>query len=165
MMFQRYWRTALIAPAVGFLFGAVVFGLVTMTGNPQARTGQTIRDLAVAVLTYGTIGLVISLAALTGGVVVVAGIDRRLTKSSGARTALAAFGAAGGVLILGVVFAIVQWAIGDGGWAYLIVILSVALAIAAGIVAAILVYRVERRSERTRPQPVEHPLPSAWVDF
>ena len=163
MMVHRYWRTALMAPVVGFLL-AVVFGLVNLAGNPRARTGQTIEDIVRAILAFGAAGLVVGIAALIGGIILVACVDRQLAKSSGTRAALAALGAAGGVLILGIVFATVQGVIGEG-WAYLIITFTVVLAIAAGIVAAFLVYRAERRSERTRPERVEHPLPSAWVEF
>ena len=163
-MVHRYWRIALLSPAVGFLLGAVVIGLVYLAGNPWARTHQTLENFVVAVLSVGTIGLVVGIAALLGGFVVVACIDRQLAKSSGTRTALAAVGAAGGVLLLGIVFATVQGVLAVG-WASLIIGLSVALAIAAGVVAAILVYWAERKSQRIRPERVEHPLPSAWVDF
>uniref|UniRef100_UPI001E61174D hypothetical protein n=1 Tax=Cryobacterium sp. Y50 TaxID=2048286 RepID=UPI001E61174D len=114
---------------------------------------------------YGFFGFMVAIAALTGGVLLIASSDRHLAKSAGSRTALAALGATGGVLVLGIVFATVQWAIGANGWAYLLVMFTVALAIAAGIVAAFLVYRAERRSERTQPERARHPLPSAWVDF
>ncbi len=54
-MIHRYWRTALMASRVAFLLGGVVFGLATITGNPQARTGQTIGDFIRAVLVYGSV--------------------------------------------------------------------------------------------------------------
>ncbi|TFD51658.1 hypothetical protein E3T46_08225 [Cryobacterium sp. Hh11] len=164
MMVHRYWRIALVAPVIGFLLGAAVVGVMSLGSNPQARAGQTIEGVVRAILGFGAVGLVVSIAALVGGVVLVGCLDRHLAKSSGARTALAALGAAGGVLVLGIVFATVQGIIG-AGWAYLIITFTVALAIAAGIAAAFLVHRAERRSERTRPERVEHPLPSAWVDF
>ena len=164
-MIHRYWRIALIAPVLGSLLGAVVFGLMNLAGNPRARTGHKIEDIVRAVLSFGSAGLVVAIAALIGGIILVACADRQLAKSSGTRTALAALGAAGGVMILGIVFATVQWVIGDGVWGYLLVLFSVALAIAAGIVSAILVYRAERRSERTPSEAVQHPLPSPWVEF
>ncbi|WP_104083945.1 hypothetical protein [Cryobacterium sp. Y11] len=105
------------------------------------------------------------MAAVLDGIILVAFVDRHLAKSSGLRATAAAFGAAGGVLILGIVFATWRWAIGVGSCAFLIVGFSVALAVAAGIVAAILVHRAERRSEHAGPERVEHPLPSAWADF
>ena len=165
MMVHRYWRIALMAPVLGFLLGATVFGLVAMTGNPEARSHQMVAYLVRSGLAYGFFGLVVSIAALIGGVLLVASSDRHLAKSSGTRIARAGLGASGGVLALGIVCATVQWAIGASGWAYLLVMFTVALAITAGIVAAFLVHWTERRSERARPERVEHPLPSAWVDF
>jgi cytochrome bd-type quinol oxidase subunit 2 len=165
MMVHRYWGIALMALVIGFLLGAVVFGVVYLGGSPWARDGQNLEAVMRPVLSFGTVGLVVASAALIGGYVLVASTDRQLAKASGTRTALAALGASGGVLVLGIVFATVQWAIGASGWTYLLVMFTVALAIAAGIVAAFLVHRAERRSERTRPGRVEHPLPSAWVDF
>ena len=164
MMIHRYWRVLLIAPIIGFLLGAGVFGVMAIGGNPHTRAGQTIGDVVRAILAYGAVGLVVSVAALIGGYVLVACLDRHLTTSSNTRTVLAALGAAGGVLIVGIVLAVVLEMIGDGGWSYLLVIFSVVLAFAAGIVAAILVCRAERR-DRTRPGRIEHALQSARVDF
>ncbi|WP_104129961.1 hypothetical protein [Cryobacterium sp. N21] len=164
MMFHRYWPIALLAPVLGFLLGTAVLGVMTMGGNPQARAGQTIEGVVRSVLGFGSVGLAVSIAALIGGVVLVACVDRQLEKTSGARSAWAALGAASGVLVLGIVFATVEGVIGEG-WAYLIITFTLVLAAAAGIVAAFLVYRMERRSERIPPTRVEHPLPSAWVEF
>lgn len=163
-MIHRYWRIALMAPAIGFLLGAGVVGVMALGGNPQARAGETIDGALRAVLGFGAVGLVVSIAALLGGVVLVGCVDRHLVKSSGARAAWAALGAASGVLVLGIVFATVQGLFGEG-WAYLIITFTLTLAIAAAIVAAFLVYRADRRNERDRPARVEHPLPSAWEDF
>ena len=163
-MVHRYWRIALLAPVLGFLLGAAVLGVMVVGGNPQARAGQTIESVARAVLSLGSVGLAVSLAALIGGIIMIACVDRHLAKTSGARAAWAALGAAGGVLVLGTVFATVQGIISDS-WAYLIITFTLMLAAAAGIVAAFLVYRADRRSERTPPTRVEHPLPSAWVEF
>ena len=165
MMVHRYWPLALVAPVVGFLLGAVVFGVVFLGGSSWARNGQNLEGVVRSGLASGFIGLVVAIAALIGGVLLVASTDRQLAKASGTRTALAALGASGGVLVLAIVFATVQWALGASGWIYLLVMFTVALAIAAGIVAAFLVHWAERRSERTRPGRVKHPLPSAWVDF
>ncbi|TFD58887.1 hypothetical protein E3T39_10990 [Cryobacterium suzukii] len=164
MMIHRYWRIMLIAPVIGFLLGAGVFGVMAMGGNPHTRTGQTIGDVVPAILAYGALGLAVSIAALIGGFVLVGCLDRHLTKSSDTRTVLTALGAAGGVMIVGIVLAIVQETTGDDSWSYLLLLFSVVLAIVAGIVAAVLVCWAERR-ERTGPERVEHPLPSAWVDF
>ena len=159
-MIHRYWRILLVAPVIGFLLGAGVFGVIALGGNPYIRTGQSAGGVVAAILAYGAVGLVVSGAALIGGFVLVGCLDRHLTKSSGTRTALAALGAAGGVLTVGIVLETV----GNSGWSYLLVIISLVVATVAGSVAAILVYRAERR-ERTRPGRVAHPLPSAWVDF
>ena len=164
-MVHRYWRIALMAPVVGFLLGAVVFGVLYLGSSPRARTGLSLEAIARPVLSFGAVGLLVGTAALAGGFVLVGWLDRHLAKSSGARTLLAALGAACGVLVLGTACATVLWAIGASGWAYLLVMSTVVLAIAAGIAAAFLVHRAERRSERARPARVEHPLPSAWVDF
>ncbi|WP_104199742.1 hypothetical protein [Cryobacterium sp. Y29] len=164
MMIHRYWRILLVAPVIGFLLGAGVFGVIALGGNPFTRTGQSAGDVVRAILNYGAVGLVVSGAALIGGFVLVGCLDRHLTKSSGTRTALAALGAAGGVLILEIVLAIVPETVGNSGWSYLLVIISLVVASVAGSVAAILVHWAERR-ERTRPDRVAHPLPSAWVDF
>ncbi len=153
-----------MAPVLGFLLGAAVFGVMAMGGNSQTRSGTTVESVARAVLGFGSVGLAVSLAALIGGIMMVACIDPHLAKTSGARTAWAALGAASGVLVLGIVFATVQGRVGDN-WASLIVSFTVVLAIVAGIVAAFLVYRAERRSERIRPARVEHPLPGAWLEF
>ena len=160
MMIHRYWRILLVAPVIGFLLGAGVFGVIALGGNPYTRTGQSAGDVVRAILNSGAVGLVVSGAALIGGFVLVGCLDRHLTKSSGTRTALAALGAAGGVLTVGIVLETV----GNSGWSYLLVIISLVLASVAGSVAAILVHWAERR-ERTRPDRVAHPLPSAWVDF
>ena len=163
-MVHRYRRTALIAPVIGFLLGAVVFGVLSTGGPLWTWSGATVASVARAAFGFGVVGLAVSLAALIGGIVVVACIDRQLTGSSSSRTLCAAFGAAGGVLVLGIVFATVQGLTGEN-WAYLIVCFTVVLAILAGIIAAILVHRAERLSERTRPTRAEHPLPSAWSEF
>lgn len=155
----------MLAPVLGFLLGVTVFGLLASTGSLAARSGRLLQDLVRPGLAYGGVGLVVGIAALMGGIILVASIDRHLTKRSGARTALAALGAAGGVLVLGFVFAIAQWSNGAGSWATLIIGFSAAIAFAAGVVAAILVNRAERQSQRVRPQRVEHPSPSPWTDF
>lgn len=162
---HRYWRIAAAAPVLGFLLGVSVFGLMAATASPEARSGRLIEYLVRSGLAYGGVGLLVGIAALLGGIIVVGSMDRHLTKPSGSRTALASLGAAGGVLVLGIVFATVQWSNGAGGWATVIIGFSVALAIAAGIVAAVLVHRAERQSERIRPAPVEHPRASAWTEF
>ncbi|TFD70597.1 hypothetical protein [Cryobacterium sp. Hb1] len=164
MMIHRYWRILLVAPVIGFLLGAGVFGVIALGGNPYTRTGQSAGGVVSAILAYGAVGLVVSGAALIGGFVLVGCLDRHLTKSSGTRTVLAALGAAGGVLTMGIVLVIVSETMRNGGWSYLLVIISLVVATVAGSVAAILVYRAERR-ERTRPGRVAHPLPSAWEDF
>ena len=163
-MIHRYWRILLVAPVIGFLLGAGVFGVIALGGNPYTRTGQSAGGVVRATLAYGAVGLVVSGAALIGGFVLVGCLDRHLTTSSGTRTVLAALGAAGGVLMVGIVLGIVLGTIGNGGGSYLLVIISLVVASVAGSVAAILVYRAERR-ERTRPGRVAHPLPSAWEDF
>ena len=53
MMVHRYWRIALMAPVLGFLLGATVFGLVAMTGNPEARSHQMVAYLVRSGLAYG----------------------------------------------------------------------------------------------------------------
>ncbi|WP_166788174.1 hypothetical protein [Cryobacterium glaciale] len=40
MMIHRYWRIALLAPVLGFLLGAVVFGLVNLAGAGGASAAQ-----------------------------------------------------------------------------------------------------------------------------
>ncbi|WP_104176560.1 hypothetical protein [Cryobacterium sp. Y50] len=51
-MVHRYWRIALIAPVLGFLLGVTLFGLIAMTGNPEARSGQMVAYLARSGLAY-----------------------------------------------------------------------------------------------------------------
>ncbi|MDJ0376498.1 hypothetical protein [Cryobacterium sp. PH31-L1] len=164
MMVHRYWPVVLLAPVIGFLLAAVVFVVMALGGNAWIRSGASVESVARAILFFGSVGLAVSLAALIGGIIVVACVDRPLEKTSGARTASAALGAASGVLVLGIVFATVQGTIGES-WAYLIITFTLVLAAAAGIVAALLVYRAERRSERPPPTRGEHPLPRAWVEF
>ncbi|MBG6214917.1 MAG: hypothetical protein LH475_10820 [Cryobacterium sp.] len=148
MVIRRYWRIAVFAPIVGFLLASAVAVVMTNggSGETEFRFWFVVRSMA----NYGVIGLVIAVTALLGGLAAVAGFDRHLTKSSRARTILAAVGAMGGVVLLSGVIGIVLSMLDDGLYAGVTITFGAFFGVAAGVVAAVMVHYAERQSRPAR---------------
>jgi hypothetical protein len=149
MFIRRYRLIAVLAVPLGFALGALLFGVMAISGNPDWRAHLTLSEVARSVGTYGLIGVTVSLCALAGGGVAVAVKDRRLQRQQNFRVLWAAIGATAGVLVLGVGTAILS-SVGtsSGGWSGFIVYVSLFLAVPAAISAATLVALAERGAAR-----------------
>ncbi|MFU8945144.1 hypothetical protein ACLRGF_00250 [Mycetocola zhadangensis] len=151
MFVTRYRRIALQAPLVGFAVGAVGFGFLALTGNPDWRSYLTLADVLRWVLGYGLAGSAFALVSLLGGAAAVAVADRRLRHAPVVRVSWAGVGAGVAVLLGCTLVGIVQ---ADLGWFGGYLLAGVILGIIAGIAAASMVNRAERHAlDEPRPKP------------
>jgi Kef-type K+ transport system membrane component KefB len=148
MFIERYWRIAVAALPVGFALGAGLFGLFTISGNPEWRAYLSAEEVLRSTGAYGAIGAIVALCSLAGGGAAIALLDRRLSHRPARRILAASVGAGVAVVAVGAAVSAIDGR--EPAFFYL----GLLLAVPAGIAAAALVGVAERRTATTLPMPM-----------
>lgn len=148
VMWRRYRSTVV----VGLLAATILGALCGLSGSLGGSGGGRASFMGLG----AALGLGTGLAAIVGGVVAVAGRDRRFARSSAFRIRLGTGGASIGAALfwvgLGVLFASDSWF----GFFFVFMFLGIAIVAAAtaAIAARVLLARVERRHVGAVGEPV-----------
>jgi hypothetical protein len=142
MLLRRYGPVCVLALPAGFAMGALLFGFVAFTGNPDARPGWP--GIAGQAAAYGTVGAVVALCAAAAGIGLIGVVDSGLRRTPGERVLLAAAGSGAGTVTLAALVEVVSMAASaPGNFSGTSLFLGLLLSVPAAGAAAVLVFGAE----------------------